>query len=70
MEELLKMSDKLTKKIVWSTLVSKQHALVNKIYETIPRKQDLLISKLLVGDEIQRRKTETRRGWARVENLR
>jgi hypothetical protein len=34
-----------------------------------PSKQDLLISKPLVGDEIQRRNNEMRRGGARVEKL-
>jgi hypothetical protein len=34
-----------------------------------PGKQDLLISKPLVGDEIQRHNNEIRRGKARVEKL-
>ena len=58
------------KKILWSTSRNKQYALVNKISEATPRKQDLLISKPLVGDEIQRHNNEMRRGWARVEKLR
>ena len=49
--------------------LGKQTTCANKISEAKPRKQDLLIPKSLVGDEIQRRNNETRRGWERVEKL-
>jgi hypothetical protein len=38
--------------------------------ESITKKQYLLILKPLVGDEIQHRNNETRRGGAKVEKLR
>jgi hypothetical protein len=49
--------------------LGKQTACASKIWEAKPSKQDLPIPKSLVGDEIQRRDDETRRGWARVEKL-
>ena len=49
--------------------LSKKTTCASQIYEAKPSKQDLLISKSLVGDEIQHRDVETRRGWARVGNL-
>ena len=45
--------------------LGKQTTRASKIWESKPSKQDLPIPKSLVGDEIQRRNNETRRGWAR-----
>jgi hypothetical protein len=49
--------------------VNKQHSLVKSRNQNQENKT-FLILKSLVGDEIQRREVETRRGWARVEKLR
>jgi hypothetical protein len=48
--------------------VKQQHSLIKSRVQT--RQTNLLILKSLVGDEIQCREIETRRGWARVEKLR
>jgi hypothetical protein len=47
---------------------NKQHSLIKSRVQT--RQTNLLVSKSLVGDEIQRRETKIRRDWARVEKLR
>jgi hypothetical protein len=58
---------KILRKKSMANYENKQHSLIKSRVQT--RQTNLLISKSLVGDEIQRRETEIRRGWARVEKL-
>jgi hypothetical protein len=48
-------------KQIYGQLEKKQHSLIKSRNQT--KQTNLLISKSLVGDEIQRREIKTRRGW-------